>query len=145
LWRRRDIRTDPIASSSPSPDFALSISPASPTISQGAASSSIQISVQALHGFSGDVQITLGGIPAGITSNPQRLFTVTSGGALVIGAAATAATGTASISVQAASSGLSHAGNIALTIPSGSATIASRTTYARTDAQAASKRFSTVH
>jgi hypothetical protein len=70
LWRRRDIRTDPIASSSPSPDFALSISPASPTISHGAASSSIQISVQALHGFSGDVQITLGGIPAGITSNP---------------------------------------------------------------------------
>jgi hypothetical protein len=69
LWRRRDIRTDPIAFS-PSPDFALSISPASPTTSHGAASSSIQISVQALHGFSGDVQITLGGIPAGITSNP---------------------------------------------------------------------------
>jgi hypothetical protein len=97
------------------------------------------VSVQPLHGFLGDVQVTLGGMPSGVTSNPLSPFTVPSGGSatLVIGAAPTAPTGNASISVQGASGSLSHSANIALTVQSGVATAVSRTTYARTDSQAA--------
>ena len=122
----------------PSPDFGLSISPSSTTISQGTTSSALQVSVQALQGFSGDVQITLNGIPVGITSFPQSPFTVASGGTatLLIGASQIAATGSASITMQATSGKLSHAANLALTIQAGTTT-ASRTTYARTDSQSA--------
>jgi hypothetical protein len=43
----------------PSRNFVISISSSSTTASQGATSSGIQVSIQALNGFSGDVQVTL--------------------------------------------------------------------------------------
>src|SRR5437660_361214 len=102
----------------PSPDFVISISPSSETVSQGATASGIQVSVQALNGFSGDVQMTLSGIPSGVTANPLSPFSVQSGGSatLLLGASATAATGDASISVQGASGSLSHSKTIALSV-----------------------------
>src|SRR5882762_7999603 len=123
----------------PSPDFALNVSPPSATISQGSSASGIQVGVQPLNGFSGDVQVTLGGLPVGVTTNPQSPFTLQSGAntMLVIGASATAITGSASISVQAASGGLGHSKDISLTVQSGVATATSRTTYTRTDSRAA--------
>src|SRR5260221_5159616 len=121
------------------PDFALSVSPPSATISQGSSTSGFQVGVQPLNGFSGNVQVTLGGLPVGVTTNPQSPFTLPSGAntMLVIGASATATTGSASISVQAASGGLGHSKDISLTVQSGVATATSRTTYTRTDFRAA--------
>src|SRR5437763_8574751 len=123
----------------PLPDFSISLSPSSTTISQSSTSSGIAVSVQALNGFSGDVQMTLSGMPAGVTANPQSPFTVPSGGSatVLIGAAASAAIGNSSISVQGASGSLIHSTTIALTVQSGTATAVPRSTYVRTDAQAA--------
>src|SRR5437016_2830374 len=123
----------------PSPDFALTVSPPSATISQGTTSSGIQVSVQALNGFSGDVQVILSGMPAGVTANPASPFTLTSGASVVllIGASGSAATGSSSISVQGASGSLSHSKSIGLTVQSGIAAALSRTSYARSDAQSA--------
>jgi hypothetical protein len=94
----------------PSPDFVLGNSPSSASVSQGTISSAIQVSVQPLNGFSGDVQVTLNGIPAGLTTNPQSPFAVHNGGSatLLLGASATASTGTAAISVLAVSGSISH-------------------------------------
>ncbi|HKV61229.1 MAG TPA: IPT/TIG domain-containing protein [Candidatus Acidoferrum sp.] len=49
----------------PAPDFALSLSSSSISITQGAASSAVNVSVNAVNGFSGAVQVILNGLPAG--------------------------------------------------------------------------------
>src|SRR5258708_14614381 len=86
-----------------SPDFALNVSPPTATISQGSSTSGIQVGVQPLNGFSGNVQVTLGGWPVGVTTNPQspvKLQTCANT-MLGIGAYATVMRGTASLSVPA--------------------------------------------
>src|SRR5579863_4852347 len=122
----------------PLPDFALNLSTSTATISQGTTSSAIQVSVQPLNGFSGSVQITVGGLPPGVICNPQSPFTISSGDgvALLLGAAGSAAIGGSSISVQGTSGSLSHAKTISLTVQGGVAPAVSRSTYSRTDAQA---------
>jgi hypothetical protein len=121
------------------PDFVLNISPSSAAISQGSTSSAIQVSVQPVNGFSGGVQVTVTGMPSGVTANPPSPFVVQSGAstALLIGASATAITGAVSISVQGSSGSLTHSGSIALTVQNGTGTAVSRATYARTDSQSA--------
>jgi len=102
----------------PSPDFVISILPWSATVSQGANSSGMQVSIQALNGFSGDVQTTLSGTPSGVIANPQSPFSVQSGGSatLLLGVSPSAAIGNASISVDGASGSLSHSKIIALSV-----------------------------
>jgi hypothetical protein len=101
-----------------SPDFVISILPSSATVSQGANSSGMQASIQALNGFSGDVQITFSGTPSGLTANPQSPFSVQSGGSatLLLGVSPSAAIGNASISADGASGSLSHCKIIALSV-----------------------------
>src|SRR5277367_5592328 len=84
----------------PTPDFLLGFSPGSVSVSQGASSSAVNVMVTAENGFSGSVQVTLTGMPAGVTSNPASPFTVAAGAqtAVVFGAAASAAAGNDSIS-----------------------------------------------
>jgi hypothetical protein len=102
----------------PTPDFVLNLSSTTATINQGASSPAIQVGVQPLNGFSGNVQINLTGMPSGVTASPQSPFTVASGGnaMLMLGASMNASVGNASISVQAASGGLTHSKTIALTV-----------------------------
>src|SRR5271165_5273572 len=77
----------------PLPDFALDISSASATINQGTTSSGIQVSIQPLNGFFGDVQVSISGLPSGVVASPQSPFSIPSGGnaALLLGASASAA------------------------------------------------------
>jgi hypothetical protein len=74
--------------------------------------------VQSLSGFFGNVQITLSGLPVGVTSNPQSPFTLASGASvnLVIATLASTPAGNANISVQGASGNLVHSKSIALTV-----------------------------
>ena len=119
----------------PSADFSLGLSPTSVSILQGATSAAINLSVNALNGFTGSVQITLSALPAGVTSNPSSPFTVAAGATvpILIGAAANATTGNFTVSAQGSSGGLSHATNLALTIQSAAGSALSRTAYARMD------------
>jgi DNA-binding beta-propeller fold protein YncE len=123
----------------PAPDFSISLSTTSVSISQGAASSSVNLSVNPVNGFTGSIQVTLGSLPAGVTSNPASPFAVAAGAtaAIVFGAASNAATGNFTVSAQGTSGGLSHSANLTLTVQSAVASPLSRTNYARTDSTSA--------
>src|ERR1700756_2181649 len=53
----------------PVPDFVLSLSPATVTVAQGNTSSAVSVRVTPLNGFSGQVQVSLGALPGGVTAN----------------------------------------------------------------------------
>lgn len=124
----------------PAPDFTLSLSSNSISIAQGATSPSVNISVNAVNGFTGAVQVMLSALPVGVTSNPQSPFSVAAGAStpVIFGAAANAATGSFTISVQGASGTLSHSASLALAIQGAVSPALPRTAYARTDSTSAS-------
>lgn len=123
----------------PVPDFSIGFSTNSVSVSQGATSPSLNLSVNSVNGFSGSVQITLGALPAGVSSNPPSPFTVAAGASIPVffGAAANAATGNFNVSAQGTSGDLSHSAPLTLTVQSAVASALPRTSYARTDSTAA--------
>jgi hypothetical protein len=102
---------------------------------QGATTSALSISVNGQNGFSGVVQMTLGGLPAGVLSNPASPFTVpaNTSAPVVLGAAANAPTGNFNVTVQGISNALSHSANLALVVQNGIFSGLPRTTYVKTD------------
>jgi hypothetical protein len=130
---------DPPPPPPPPQDFSITLSANSLNIAQGVTSSPVDTSVNGQNGFTGTVQVTLSGLPSGITSNPASPFTVTPGSsvALMFGAAANAATGNFTVTAQGTNGALSHSANLALTVQSGILSALPRTTFARTDAIAA--------
>jgi hypothetical protein len=134
----RDIQPPPPP---PSPaDFSLSVSATTVGVVQGATSAPVTISVTGANGFSGSVQITLAGVPAGVASNPASPFNVTAGEnqSVVFGAASSAALGTFDLTVQGSSGSLAHSASLKLTINPAPPTNLPKTGYARTDAIPAS-------
>ncbi len=133
------------SSSSPPPpppaaDFSLSLSSNSISITQGAASSAVNVSVNPLNGFSGAVQVALIVLPAGVTSNPASPFSVAAGAStpVIFGASANAATGNFTVSVQGTSGSLSHSDPLTVAIQSAVNPFLPRTAFARTDSNSAS-------
>jgi IPT/TIG domain len=122
----------------PTPDFVLAFSPNSVSVSQGSSSSAVNVTVTADNGFSGSVQVTLSGLPPGVTANPSGSFAVPAGGqaAVVFGAASNVAAGNVAISAQGASGGLNHSASLTLDIVTSVAPAVVRTAYVRTDATA---------
>jgi hypothetical protein len=96
------------------PDFTLSASPASLTVTQGNSANST-ITVNPLNGFTGTVSLTASGLPAGVTAsfNPSS---TTGSGTLTLTASSTAATGTATITITGTSGSLTHSTTITLTV-----------------------------
>jgi hypothetical protein len=80
--------------------------------------------------------VTLAGLPAGISSNPASPFTITSGTdtSVNFGAAATAPTGSFTLSAQAVSGALSHSMSLTLAIQASAVAALPRTNFVRTDA-----------
>ena len=120
----------------PAPDFLLAVSPGSVSVAQGSSSSAVNVMVTAEKGFSGSVQVTLTGIPAGVTANPAGSFTVAAGAqtSVIFGAATNVAIGNVAISAQGTSGVLSHSAPLTLDITASIAPAVARTSYARTDA-----------
>src|SRR3984893_11012317 len=121
-----------------SPDFAITLSSTSLSISQGATSAPITISVAVQNGFTGKVQVSLTGTPNGVVSNPASPFTIAAGAntAVVLGATPNAATGNFTITAQGISGSSSHSATLALSVQASAAALLPRTTYARTEAVA---------
>ena len=133
------------SSSSPPPpppvaDFTLNLSSNSISITQGASSPAVTISVSSLNGFTDAVQVTLSALPVGVTSNPPSPFSVTEGAStpVIFGASPNAVTGNFTISVQGTSGTLSHSASLAVAIQSAVNSALPRTAYARTDSNSAS-------
>ncbi len=101
------------------PDFTLSASPASLTVTQGTSGNST-ITVTPSGGFTGSVSLSASGLPSGVTAtfgtNPT-----TSTSVVTFTASATAATGAASVTIAGVSGTLTHTTTISLTINSSAA------------------------
>ena len=93
------------------------------------------LSVNPLNGFTGSVQVTLTGLPAGVISNPVSPFTVSAGSNTPVFSPPpqTPRQETPQLLLPAAAARFRHPANLALTIQTGIAANLPRTTYARTD------------
>jgi subtilase family serine protease len=100
--------------SGPTPDFSLSASPASVTVTQGNSGTST-ISVTPSNGFTGSVSLSASGLPSGVNAtfspNPSTVAST-----LTLTASGTATTGTSTVTVSGTSGSLMHTTTVALTV-----------------------------
>ena len=100
------------------PNFTLSASPGSVTITQGNSGTST-ITVTDVGGFSGSVTLSASGLPSGVTAgfSPNPTSTTST---LTLTASATAATGTVTVTITGVSGSLTNTTTVSLTVnPSG--------------------------
>ena len=99
---------------SPQGNFTLSASPSSLAIVQGVSGTST-ITVNALSGFNGTVNLSASGLPAGVTAafNPTS---TTGTSTLTLTASSTATTGTATLTISGASGNLFSSTTLSLTV-----------------------------
>ena len=97
-----------------SPNFTLSASPSSLSVTQGSSGNST-ITVNPTGGFTGSVSLSASGLPAGVTAsfgtNPA-----TSTSVVTFTASSTATTGTSSVTITGTSGTLSHTTTVSLTV-----------------------------
>src|SRR3989475_6493151 len=112
----------PGCSTTSTPDFTVSASPSSLTITQGANGTST-ITVTSLNGFNSATTLSASGLPSGVTAafspnpvTPPANGSVTS--TLTLTASGTATTGTTNVTVTGTSGSLSHSTTISLTVNS---------------------------
>ena len=122
----------------PTPDFTISFSSTTATVTQGNTSTAVDVSVTPKNGFSSDVQVTLSGLPSGVTANPSGTFTVATGASVPVlfGASPSAATGSFTISATGTSGTLSHPASLGLNVQNAASPALSRSNFFRTDSVA---------
>jgi hypothetical protein len=105
-------------SAAASPNFTMTASPASLSVTQGTSGSS-SVSTTVSGGFNSAVALSASGLPAGVTAsfNPSSIAAPGSGtSTLTFTASATAATGTATVTITGTGGTVTHTTTIALTI-----------------------------
>ena len=115
------------------PDFSLTETPASQTITAGQAAT-FTVQVTALSGFNGVITLSVAGLPANATAsfNPQ---TITSGSStLIINTAATTPAGPYVLTITGTASGLQHTAQATLTVNAATGTASGKVTNAATGA-----------
>ncbi len=107
--------------SSVNPDFSLSASPGSVTITQGGPSGGTTITVTPINGFGSSVSLSTAGVPSGVTAtfgtNPTN-----STSTLTFAASNGATTGTVTVTITGTSDGLTHTTTVSLTVNSSGGT-----------------------
>jgi hypothetical protein len=101
----------------PGSDFSLSVSPYSASAVIGNTSGIVTVSVAPQNGFSGLVNVTLQGLPSGVTSNSASTFALQAGAsqALTFSVSSSAAVGVFQLALTAVSGLLSHSAQVVLT------------------------------
>src|SRR5713101_7298754 len=100
------------------PDYTLSASPTSLSVTQGS-SGSTTISTAVSGGFNSAISLSVSGLPSGVTAsfNPASIAAPGNGNStLTFSASSTAATGTVNATVTASGGGVAHTTAVALTI-----------------------------
>jgi hypothetical protein len=106
------------------PDFTVSASPSSVSVTQGM-SASTTVTVGSTNGFNSAVSLSASGLPSGVTASfsPASVTPAANGSAnstLTFTASATATTGTVNVTVTGTSGSTSHSATVSLTVnPSG--------------------------
>lgn len=117
-------------------DFSLSVQPNSAVLIQGS-SANIQVSCSSSNGFNGQVNVTITGVPSGVTATPAS-FTLSAASqqTVALTASPTATPTSATLSAAGTSGALSHTAHLALSISSMSSAMHPpiRTQFLRTDA-----------
>jgi hypothetical protein len=94
----------------PTPDFSLSVSPASQTVVQGGTTGNYTLTATPLNGFSGAVTYAVvSGLPSGATAN-------VSGNLINVSTTSTTPAGTYSLSIRGTSGSLTHSINVSLVV-----------------------------
>jgi len=96
------------------PDFSLSVSPASVSVTQSGTGSST-VSVTPSGGFTGGVALSASGLPAGVTASFNPAST-TGTSTLTFTVSSTATTGTANVTVTGTAGTLTHSTTLSLTV-----------------------------
>jgi PKD repeat protein len=111
-------RTNYITATPPPPDFTVSASPAKQTVHQGG-STSYQVALTSLHGFSGPVTLSVTGLPSGASGsfspNPVTVSS-TSSSTLLITTTPTTQRGGRTLTIRATSGGLTHTTTVTLQV-----------------------------
>jgi hypothetical protein len=105
---------DNVSIAGPAPDFSLSASPGSLTITQGNNGTST-ITVNPINGYNKSVSLSASGLPSGVTASFNPTST-TSSSTLTLTASSTAATGTATVTITGTDGTLTHTTTISLTV-----------------------------
>jgi hypothetical protein len=97
------------------PDFSLSATPSSLSITPGGAGGTSTITVTDAGGFTGSVSLVASGLPTGVTAvfNPTSTTTTS---VLTLTASGAATAGTATVTITGTSGSLTHTTTIALTV-----------------------------
>jgi hypothetical protein len=98
----------------PTPNFSLSASPSSVSVTQGSTASST-VTVTPSGGFTSSVSLSASGLPSGVTASFGTNPT-TGSSSVTFTASATATTGTSSVTITGTSGTLSHTTSISLTV-----------------------------
>ncbi|MBS1856851.1 MAG: hypothetical protein JST11_15895 [Acidobacteria bacterium] len=97
------------------PDFSISASPASVSVSQGGSATST-ISVTALNGFTGQVSLVVSGCPTGATCSLPTSVNPGSNSTLTIDTTSSTPVGTYTVTVTGTSGSLSHQTTVSVTV-----------------------------
>jgi hypothetical protein len=121
----------------PAGDFTISANPTSLVV-DGGASQTVTVSIAAVNAFATSVNISVSGLPAGVTASPSTFSLTPGSGAqqkVTFAAGASAQTATATLTFQGVSGSLSHSAQVSLSVvlPVTAAHAPIRTRYLRTD------------
>ncbi len=99
------------------PDFSLSVTPAAVTLTANGTPATTSLLATAQNGFSSNVQVTIAGLPAGVTAQPSTI-TLTPGTAatLTLTAPAGTAAGSSTATLTGTSGSLTHTASLAVTV-----------------------------
>ena len=103
----------------PGKDFTITVAPATITADAGESNSTFSVSIAGQNGFADAVAVTLSGLPAGVATSPASPFNIPTGGSqmLLLSIPATTA-GSFTVTASGTSAGITHSGNLALTVHS---------------------------
>lgn len=107
-----------------SPNFTLSVSPGSLSVTQGSSGSST-VSTTVSGGFNSAISLSATGLPTGVTAafSPTSIAAPGSGSStLTFTASSTAATGTSTVTINATGGSVSHSTTVSLTVTAGGGT-----------------------
>ena len=101
----------------PNPDFSLTSSPATITLTPGGGAAPVSVTATAQNGFTGTVNVTVSGLPTGVTASPTALsLTPGTAQSLSITASASAAAGSLTVTLTGTSGPLAHMATVAATV-----------------------------
>lgn len=105
--------------SSAKADFSLQAGPSTVTLAPGGAAQVLSVAASGVNGFSGNVSVSVGSLPAGVTATPATLSLASGSlGEFSLSASSSASPGATNITVTGTSGTLSHSATSALTIAS---------------------------